>query len=78
MSRTLNCDLSESAGVACRARGEAHVLARIVRRHVVQDQRAGTVRVLDDDVMRICLHRSAVCMQHVNHVSQELRGLRGP
>jgi len=57
---TLNGDLAEGAGVAGGAGGEAHVLSRVVRRHVVQDQRARAVGVLDDDVVRVCLHRAAI------------------
>lgn len=60
---TLDRDLAEGAGVASGARGEAHVLARIVRGHVVQDERAGAVGVLDDDVVRVCLHGASICVK---------------
>lgn len=69
---TLNSDLAKSAGSAGRARGEAHVLSRIVCCHVIQDQRAGTVRVLDDDVMRIRLHSTSIYTQQVNQCTDEL------
>lgn len=60
VSLTLDGDLAEGAGVARRTCGKAHVLARIVCSHVVQNQRAGAVGVLDDDMMRVCLHRTSI------------------
>lgn len=65
MLLTLNRDLSKSASIASRACGKAHVLARVICRHVVQDQCAGAIRVLDDDVMGVCLHCTSICVQQV-------------
>lgn len=62
---TLDSDLAESACVASRTCGKAHVLARIICCHVVQDESAGTIRVFDDDVMRIRLHRTAIYVHRV-------------
>lgn len=65
MSLTLNSDLAQSAGVAGWACGKAHVLSRIICCHVVKDQCAGTIRVLNDDVMRISLHSTSIYVQQV-------------
>lgn len=57
---TLNSDFAEGAGIAGGTRGEAHVLARVICGHVIQDQCAGAVRVLNDDVMRVCLNGTSI------------------
>lgn len=60
---TLNSDFAEGAGIAGGTRGKAHVLAGVICRHVIQDQRAGAVRVLNDDVVRVCLHGTSICVK---------------
>lgn len=67
-SFTLDGDLAQGACIAGRTRGEAHVLARIICCHVVQDECAGTVRVFNDDVMRVRLHGTAVWVQQMTAV----------
>lgn len=54
---TLNKDLSQGAGIASWAGSIAHVLSRINPCQVVKNQRAGTIRIFNDDVMRVHLHR---------------------
>ncbi len=61
-SLTLHSDFAQCAGVARRAGGEAHVLSWVVCRHVVQNECAKAVWVLNDDVMRIRFHGTPVCL----------------
>lgn len=66
LTPTLYCDLAQGAGVSCGAGGKAHVLAGVVSGHVIQDEGTGTVRILDNDVVRVDLDSAAVCTKRIH------------
>ncbi len=72
-SLTLHSDFAQCAGIARRAGGEAHVLSWVVCRHVVQNECARAVWVLNDDVMRIRFHSTPVCLWNRNRITLLLR-----